>query len=307
MFFCILFLLVSETTFTNSQTFSGSSIDVFKCNFLSCSSSSEGGALSINQATSVITLKYCYFYLCSSSVSNGAIVITGLNAKVMNSCFLRCIATRSSAGTVTSSTSESKYCTITKCSPAENPTTNVPYYFYTGVQIISNINTTESVASHHSGLHQNMLDNVYTTHINVINHRMTEFVYGFNNVKVSTYTAYVNIINNTASLGLVYLGTLSNANMSFFVFKDNTGPLTSVSTKYLGSGFFYQSSFDQSIPTTGLYVTQTIQCNMGVTVAPLYLDLIRIEYCQNGFIYATKSFNNLRVLKQLIILMFICQ
>jgi len=288
----ISLLFYEYQTFNTKLTIITTTAIVTKCLFSKISSSGNGGGILISNSGSTAEISYSLFNDISTTNSGGSFNLNCNRITIRFCCLINTRATEASAGFLASSNSDSYQLVIRLCSPKSNPSYNVPYCYNFGIQTLNNVNSTECIATHHSGIHHYGTSNLVSKFINLINHVSTQFVYGFNAVTGSINILYANLIGNYASVGLFYISAgISNVNFTCFYFKSNTGSLTSSSTSYTGTAFFYKCWFDLSNPVMGLFAGPTLSCIMGASDEPIRIEFVQEQQCVQGFFSRTMLHN----------------
>jgi len=198
-----------------------------KCVFMECTASSQYGAIYFSDIASEGMISQCLFYNCDSGAEHAIGGITALRPTV-------------------------ELVSINLCG---NLCPNVVFALRRGIQVLANSNSTNTYATHHSGFHLSESDVIAKVkYVHVGNHRNCQFNYGFYGPSSDANSSYVNIVNNTASIGLVYLYATDNHLLINYIFSKNSGCVTSNNGGWPGTCSLINCCFYESSCSRGNYM-----------------------------------------------------
>ena len=225
------------------------------CRFLGCKSSTNGGAILLNIQNLDLFVNYCLFESCSSTLFGGSIYLINRtnNISLSFNCFYNSSSPYYSVIYSYSRYHSLTYSSFLLCPSKINICLNVVVGIYLGIQYLNNLNSTLTNANHHSGIHQNNPIITNTKFINFISQKSCDFFTGFNFVSYNPITSYLNIINNEGKIALFCLSNLNIGIYQNIIFKNNSGTLTSIDSRFIGNLELINSYFDKNIYSKGLY------------------------------------------------------
>jgi len=235
-------------------------IEVNCCIFYSNYVTASGGAIRVTDVESGLICTNCVFSNCTSTKTHGAILFEAKSsyAYISECYFENCDATDTNVAEIKSNNSSVRFITIANCG-MKKMCTNHGFTMFNGNQTMTHSNISNTYASHFSGLIMKTPQNSMNLgFIHVSNHRLAEFNYGFYSMPAGIMTQYVNIINNSVVYSLVYLYSTNNIILSHYIFKSNTGSLSSTSSSWPGTCTYIDCMFLESSYPKGSYVSTII-------------------------------------------------
>lgn len=232
-------------------------------------SSLGGGALYVQGSSTSIELDSCTFFNCNSSSNAGAIYVEQSSSffKSIHCIFSHCNAQYCAAVSSSTVNDQMIFASFWKCSSAPQICTNIVLLFAGDGQNCSYVNTTDTNANHHSGLHQTSAKQyVETRFINVGNHRNSQFIFGFASFPINSECSYVNMFNNTVSHSLVYMSQVTQLKLHYFLFKSNSGPVTLNDNSFVGSLYLLSCKFFEPSATLGIHIITMSGCEMNAQI-----------------------------------------
>jgi len=230
---------------------------VLCCFFNNLTCPDSGGAIYCSaNPLNKINVDASMFVWCISSVSGGAIFCeSGSGSFNSSSCsFLYC-----HAPTKASLSSSANYhyvfgLSFYLCSYSSSLCSNVNAILQYGIQNAQFINCSRTFADHQTGFLQSAASGASATkYLNNWGIRNGQLSTGFHSFINHHESYFMNFVNNSLSVGLIYLHSVSFVQCHSYIFISNTGTLTSTISSWPGTAYFINCFFDTSNPSTGNY------------------------------------------------------
>ena len=231
------------------------------CSFVDIFNKKQGGAIYFDGEVAIFSCINSIFQKCRSDSKAGAIFLSILNSTLYKNCFSFC-SSGSGNGCDGSSvfvnchnSSIHQYTSYEKCPPyGQKSWYGICIFWYNNI-LSSDINSSFSHTSFAAGL------------MHCQSKQSTIFRYSSYNITEGNVLSFVNgnegicqyglIIDNNVKSGLIYCQA-SDHNITNFIFKGNTGPLTYMSI--CGKCSFYDCLFDCKLQNKGGAFYKEINC-----------------------------------------------
>jgi len=249
---------------TYSSRFSVTSDDHYIFNsFFMTSYSSNGGAIYYSCSSNRILIEESTFYYCNCTGYGGAVYIASSNSFVLHkSCGKNCRVSSDShfIDSTSSNTHRYIYVSVDNC-PNDYCGTHFSFRIANGIQVISNLNSSDNKVPYHAGggFYPSDISNISLS--TIVNNKPTGYI------TVSFYLSASSkpIIENTnfvgnkgGGLGVIYASGTGPVSFKMCVFSNNMNSLFYGSVLVTDSLIFHSEAVGTVYPTV-LQVPETIQ------------------------------------------------